>query len=63
MGDKHKSYRPFEQSGSGRYASYASSCSFEKCFGDFGIVKDAKATLERHAHKDVLKQCQAVGSL
>ncbi|KAH5606893.1 hypothetical protein HBI45_095630 [Parastagonospora nodorum] len=38
-------------------------CSFETCFGDFGIMKAARAILERHMHADLWKQWQDVDYL
>jgi hypothetical protein len=59
IGSQYAPYRPCTSTSSGRYATHSSPCSFEQCFGDFGIIKDAKATLERHAHNDIWTQWQA----
>jgi hypothetical protein len=42
------------------YQAYESACSFDKCFGDFGIVNEAKATLRRFAHKDLWEEYKIV---
>jgi hypothetical protein len=50
-------YKPYESyTGIGYRGSHQLSCTFEACFGDFGIIEDAKATLQRHVHKDIWKQ-------
>lgn len=58
IGTSHKPYRPCARTSNGY--NHTSSCSFEKCFGDFGIINDAEATLARHAHPELWKQWETV---
>lgn len=60
IGVEFKPYNPCDKTyGYGRGA-HNSSCTFEKCFGDFGIVNNAEATLKQFAHEDVFTHLQSV---
>jgi hypothetical protein len=53
IGVTYKPYAPC--SGTGKYNSYLhkSSCSLDRCFGDFGIIKQAKEIIKKHAQYDL----------
>ncbi|KAF9698177.1 hypothetical protein EKO04_003371 [Ascochyta lentis] len=47
IGVDFKNYRPCASTSSDGRGSHHSTCSFGKCFGDFGILGEAEATLRR----------------
>jgi hypothetical protein len=61
IGTKFKPYRPCDKAPEHGYSNHVSSCNFDKCFGDFGIVSKAEATLKQYAHEEVLAYLQSDG--
>jgi hypothetical protein len=62
IGASYEDHGPCDKRNSS-YRTHASSCSFVKCFGDFGVITDAELILQRYAHKDVWKKCEYVSLL
>jgi len=64
IGSAYASYSPCDKTSIG-YSSYApathtSSCTLEKCSGDFGIKNAMKMNLQRYAHKEIWDHWVAV---
>jgi len=60
IGEGFKPYNPCDKTyGHGR-GTHNSTCDFDKCFGDFGVINKVKATLKTYAHKEVFALLQKV---
>lgn len=62
IGASYEDHGPCDERKSS-YNKHVSSCSFVKCFGDFGVITDAELILQRYAHKDVRKKWRYVSLL
>ncbi|KAF3008922.1 hypothetical protein E8E13_011295 [Curvularia kusanoi] len=54
IGAEFKDYKPCDSTYGYGKGAHHSSCSYEKCLGDFGFLKKAEATLKQYGHKDVV---------
>lgn len=61
IGAKFKSYKPCDGAKGFGKGNHQSSCSYESCLGDFGLLTKAKAALEQYGHKEVVSHLLSVG--
>jgi hypothetical protein len=59
MDADYKGYAPCDKTYMG-YGTHISACNFEKCFGDFGVIRKPRNILKRYVHKDVWAQWERV---
>lgn len=60
IGTAFKDYKPCDgQLGYGK-GNHHSSCGYEKCLGDFGLLTKAKDTLTKYGQKEVMRQLLGV---
>lgn len=60
LGATHKPYQPCNGLYYSRNVPHPSSCSFEACFGDFGIIKAAQAALKRNTNGALWQEWEKV---
>ena len=60
IGAEFKFYNPCDGTLGHGKGNHYSSCSFEKCLGDFGLLTRAEATLKQYGHRDILTHLLSV---
>ena len=60
IGSEYKIYKPCDGTFGYGKGSHYSSCSYEKCLGDFGLLTRAEATLKKYGHHEVVSHLLSV---
>ena len=63
IGSEYKIYKPCDGTFGYGKGNHYSSCSYEKCLGDFGLLTVAEATLKQYGHHEVVSHLLSVSLL
>jgi hypothetical protein len=63
IGSEFKVYGPCDGTLGFGFGNHHSSCSYETCLGDFGLLTRAEATLKQYGHHEVVSHLLSVSLL